>query len=729
MISAHGVLPDPLKLATLRDWPLPKTGTDVRSFLGLANYLRDFIPRFSELAAPLESLKSLSSIHSLSSEQLASFNNIKTSLLNSKLLSYPDFSKPFFLATDASNIAVGAVLYQDTEENALRFKSPTRKFIGFFSKSSSPTERRYSANKKELLAVVKALHHFRYYLFGNPFVLVTDHASLKYMNEQKYLNPALANWSDIIFSFTFKVVHCPGKTNFLPDLLSRVAISPSVLPSVCSVSLDNSSADVLDSDVVDELPCENPLSDASSSEDEDSSESLESTIEPASEPDRETRLEILQNLHSFGHFGGGYLQTLANDQSIFWPSLRQDAQSVASSCHQCQLFNQHVPSYAPLSPLLAQKPFSHVVIDLIGPLPLSSSGNYFTLVLVDVCTRFVFLESLPNKSAFSVASVLFKIFCRFGFPKVIQSDNGTEFVNSLVDEFCSLFNMHHRLSLPYHPRCNGIVEREVKTTIQVLCKQLSGLQDSWCKQIPAVEFSLNAKTNASFQFSSFALMFMRTPLLPVLDSSSDETLSCSFSAADAVERFVAFRQRLDEHLEAQVSRAARSSERFSRTKRIVNPNKFSVGDQVYKLNYDRKSKLDPVKAGPFIVESVHNGRSLVLRDPSGAILPKKVPISHVSKFFPAVSSEESAPIFHVERILNHREHEGKIYYLVKWLGYDSSSNTWEPTESFIDTSVVDRYWESLDLRGGNVNSGTIPTPARLGTPVRGGTPGPTGTPV
>jgi hypothetical protein len=486
MISANGVLPDPLKLATLRDWPHPKTGTDVRSFLGLANYLRDFIPRFSELSAPLESLKSLSSIQCLSSEQLSSFNNIKTSLLNSKLLSYPDFSKPFFLATDASNIAVGAVLYQDTEENALRFRSPTRKFIGFFSKSSSPTERRYSANKKELLAVVKALHHFRYYLFGNPFVLVTDHASLKYMNEQKYLNPALANWSDIIFSYTFKVVHCPGKTNFLPDLLSRVAIPSSALSSVCSVSVVDSSTDVSDSAVVDELPCENPLPVASSSEDEDSSESLESAIEPASEPDRETRLEILQNLHSFGHFGGGYLQTLANDQGIFWPSLRQDAQSVASSCHQCQLFNQHVPSYAPLSPLLTQKPFSHVVVDLIGP---------------------------------------------------------------------------------------------------------------------------------------------------------------------------------------------------------------------------------------FIVENVHNGRSLVLRDPSGAILPKKVPISHVSKFFPAVSSEESAPIFHVERILNHREHEGKTYYLVKWLGYDSSSNTWEPTESFIDTSVVDRYWESLDLRGGNVNSGAIPTPAQTSTPV------------
>ena len=92
------------------------------------------------------------------------------------------------------------------------------------------------------------------------------------------------------------------------------------------------------------------------------------------------------------------------------------------------------------------------------------------------------------------------------------------------------------------------------------------------------------------------------------------------------------------------------------------------------------------------MERIHNGRSLVLRDPSGAIiLSKKVPISHVSKYLSAPSSEESEPVFHVERILNHREHESKTFYLVKWLGYDSSSNTWEPTESFIETSVIDRY--------------------------------------
>ena len=208
--------------------------------------------------------------------------------MNSKLLSYPDFSKTFFLATDASNVGVGAVLYQDTETNALKFSSPNRKYIGFFSKSTS-TERRYSANKKELLAIVKALHHFRYYIFGNPFVLITDHASLKYMNEQKYLNPALSNWSDIIFSYNFKIIHCPGKFNFLPDLLSRVmrpAISAS--QSVCSAS------------IVD-MPDESTIS-----------ESEESSVEPS----QKLRMEVFEKSALFWPFwrGGIYKD---------WPMIKE----------------------------------------------------------------------------------------------------------------------------------------------------------------------------------------------------------------------------------------------------------------------------------------------------------------------------------------------------------------------------------------------------------------------
>ena len=120
-----------------------------------------------------------------------------------------------------------------------------------------------------------------------------------------------------------------------------------------------------------------------------------------------------------------------------------------------------------------------------------------------------------------------------------------------------------------------LLKREVKTTIQVLCKQLQGFKESWCKHLPSVEFSLNAKTQPHFQFSPFTLMYMRVPLVPFL-KANNEVDSSSFSVSEAVDRLCFFQNHLCEHFESQISRATRSADRFSKTKRIVNPLKYSL---------------------------------------------------------------------------------------------------------------------------------------------------------
>jgi transposase InsO family protein len=389
---------------------------------------------------------------------------------------------------------------------------------------------------------------------------------------------------------------------------------------------------------------------------------------------------------------------LASDQGIAWPSLQKDSNYLAGSCHECNLFNQHVPAFAELQPLLSKNPFLHVVIDLIGPLPSTKNGMVYVLVLVDVCTRFVLLEPLANKSSFSVASKLLNHFLRFGLPKIIQSDNGTEFVNSLMEELLTLFKIHHRLSLPYHPRCNGIVEREVKSVIQVLSKQLFSSHKSWCELLPAVELALNAKTNPAFQFCPFVLMYGRPPLLPIKADTEDLPEGC-LSATEAINRFKHASTVLESHLEAQVSRASRSVARFSKNKRIADTTKFAIGDTVYKISYDKRSKFDPAKSGPFIIAAIHHNRLFTLKDAAGITLPKKVPISHISRANPSLEG-----IFYVEKVLDHKEIDGDILYLVKWSGYDSTSNSWEPAASFVEPASIKTYWDSLNMGGGNVDA-------------------------
>ena len=108
-------------------------------------------------------------------------------------------------------------------------------------------------------------------------------------------------------------------------------------------------------------------------------------------------------------------------------------------------------------------PFDHISIDLAGPFETSHVGNSYILLLVDVATRFTILRTVLNKNASSIAQELFNILSLVGFPKIIQSDNGTEFVNTVIQNLTLISSIDHRLTLPYHPRANGIAERHIRT--------------------------------------------------------------------------------------------------------------------------------------------------------------------------------------------------------------------------------------------------------------------------
>src|SRR5690606_2636164 len=131
--------------------------------------------------------------------------------------SFPNFSLPFHVATDASNVSIGAVLYQ-----LIPGQEKKPKWISFIARSLQEHERKYSATKKELLGVVYALKKFQTYLWGNKFTLYTDHRALLFMFTQKNLNPMLTSWFDTLLEYNFLIEHRPGIRNILPDHLLRL---------------------------------------------------------------------------------------------------------------------------------------------------------------------------------------------------------------------------------------------------------------------------------------------------------------------------------------------------------------------------------------------------------------------------------------------------------------------------------------------------------------------------
>ena len=190
------------KIQAVKEWPQPKTATEVRQFVGLASYYRKFIPNFATVCKPLHTLteKNCSFVWTDICQNV--FDTIKHLLTCALILSYPLLQgQPFLLDCDASN----------GEE----------KVISYFSKCLSRSERQYCTTRKEFLAVVIAVKHFYHYLFGQRFTIRTDHGSLQWLMRFKNCEGQIACWIETLSSYTFTVMHRAGRIHNNADSMSR----------------------------------------------------------------------------------------------------------------------------------------------------------------------------------------------------------------------------------------------------------------------------------------------------------------------------------------------------------------------------------------------------------------------------------------------------------------------------------------------------------------------------
>ena len=146
----------------------------------------------------------------------------------------------------------------------------------------------------------------------------------------------------------------------------------------------------------------------------------------------------------------------------------------------------------------------HIAIDTALSFPTSPRGFNVLLVVVCVFTQFVFLRALRDKSARAISAALFGIFADFGFPRIIQSDNGTEFVNRLMQTMSENCGIDRRLTTAYHPRANGLAERFVGTSTRAIKKLLEEKDTDWDRFVPAVSLLMNFKVADSHKSTPFS---------------------------------------------------------------------------------------------------------------------------------------------------------------------------------------------------------------------------------
>ncbi|GJQ70538.1 hypothetical protein Trydic_g221, partial [Trypoxylus dichotomus] len=199
IITSAGVKPNLDKVNAIHNFPVPVDQKTIKMFLGLVGYYRKFIPNFAKIAKPLTSLlrKDIPFIWSASQQQ--SFDTFRTILTNEPLLIYPDFSQDFVLTTDASNFAIGSVLSQ----GGIGKDRP----IAYASRTLNNAEQNYSTTEKELLSIIWSVRHFRPYLYGRKFKIVTDHKPLTWLFNCKDPGSRLVRWRLQLAEYDYEIIY------------------------------------------------------------------------------------------------------------------------------------------------------------------------------------------------------------------------------------------------------------------------------------------------------------------------------------------------------------------------------------------------------------------------------------------------------------------------------------------------------------------------------------------
>ena len=691
------------KIANVQSWAPPTNKKMIQRYLGLFNYFREYIPLYSTITAPLDQLRNAKGNFILNDLQKRSFDSIRSLIAQAPVLSFPNFKEHFYVATDASNVGIGAALYQlpNGEDDGSKVN-----YVSFQARALHKHEKNYPAYKKELLGIIFALMKFHQYLWGRRFTLYTDHRPLTYIHEQAELPQIITNWKATLLNYNFKCVYRPGLLNVIPDALSRAfpdelwtteentnltvksskrnvaavtrrGLRKTTLPEPAE-EVSISSAELSESLASISVDHEAPYAHVMQTED----------MERDTVLDVKERKQLLKQVHEFGHLGGNAMVKAIYEQGYTWPKLREDCLAWVSQCGPCQHFNIARKGYHPLKAIHARLPGEHIAIDL-ATFDTSTQGNNFALVMVDICTRFVFLEALPNKEAKTIAGALFKLFCTIGFPKIIQSDNGTEFVNEVAKLMSQKLQVDHRLSTPYHPRSNGVAERYVRALKDTIRKQLEGRTDTWDAFLPLTQLQLNVRAASLHSSTPFSLFFGRSFAGLTDFSSAESHLLTEKELEKRLEYLTEIVFPAVSNKSAETQR--KMVEKFNRTHRIL---EFPPGSFVMARDPLAEGKLAPKYQGPYKVMARTENGSYTLLD----TMNQKLSRNYAPEQLKLVTQSLDAPSdesYEVEAILGHELTAGGMIYTVKWKGYDSSHNSELPYDNFDSDKLIRKYWKSL----------------------------------
>ena len=566
IVSRDGIATDPKKIEAIRNWPHPKTVTDVRSFTGFTNYYRKFIKGYAKIAQPLHELTSGDNAKHKNQKVdwnircNDSFEALKSICSECPVLAYADYTKPFVLHTDASTTGLGAVLYQKQEDGKERV-------IVYASRTLNKSERNYNAHKLKFLALKWAItDRFHEYLYGATFDVYTDNNPLTYILSTAKLDAMGHSWVASLGPYNFSLHYKPGKLNCDVDVLSHINWE-SISPEVVQATMDLAHVDrtlILDPEirgrkstnepfVLKSLRMNKAIRKWQCRQNEDPeirwiielmrnnlwltykyNKNKPSSIKSYVKIRADLKLEngllyrrirlkdhemdtyqlvvpvayrkvTLELLHDkFGHLGIDRTTGLSCER-FFWPRMAEEIRQYIQNCEHCLRYKQQ-PEWAELKPLEASYPLELVYMDYLK-IGGKDDPNLNVLVITDHFTRYSQAYVTVNQQAAMAAKVFVRKFVNnYGWPTKILTDQGQTFNGKLFTALCKEAKILKLRTSPYHPQTKRQPERFNRMLMTMLGTLPEDKKINWQDWVSTLCHAYNCTVTKVKGYSPYFLM-------------------------------------------------------------------------------------------------------------------------------------------------------------------------------------------------------------------------------
>src|SRR5436190_4810744 len=475
----------------------------------MASWYRRFIENFSTIVEPLTRLTKKNARWKWGTEELAAFEKLKQALTSAPVLACPDFSRRFFLQTDASTSGLGAVLTQFHDDG-------NERVVAYASRTLNGAERNYSATELECLAVVWGIRRMRSYLEGYSFTVVTDHQSLRWLHKIESPTGRLARWLFELQQYDYEIKYRRGALNRVADALSRQPEVSAAQPIHCRWynrlyrAVQDDPAAHPDYRIRNDRLMRHILHSLNFKE-------VPSDTQWKMCVPREQRQEILRQYHdapTAGH--GGIAKTIVRiADKYYWPGMLREITAYVRGCRACLAHKalQQKPA-GNMHATNVSRPWEHVTTDLVGPLPRSRQGHTWLLVTQDRFSKWVELVPLRKATADAVTrAITDRVIMRHGKPEIVISDNGTQFKSTSMTTRLRAFGIQHRTAPVRAPHCNP-VERTNRTIKTMVAQYVGQDHRAWDEHIPALQFAYNTAPHDATGYTPAYLNCGRELALP-----------------------------------------------------------------------------------------------------------------------------------------------------------------------------------------------------------------------